>query len=60
MWPVRKKHFAFAAAALLAALLTVGAVSLARHRTFDNRWAQVRIGMSKDEVRQLLGEPDHV
>jgi len=44
----------------VALLATVCTVSLLRQRGFEDRWAKVRNGMSKDEVRQVLGEPDAI
>ncbi len=39
--------------------LRVGLGMLARHR-IETRWAQVQVGMSRDEVEALLGSPANV
>jgi hypothetical protein len=44
----------------VALILTVFAVALFRQRGFEDRWAKVHSGMSKDEVRRVLGEPDQI
>jgi hypothetical protein len=43
---------------LIAVGLSIGAVAWHRASTFEDRWEKVCNGMSKEQVRQLLGEPD--
>jgi hypothetical protein len=54
----QKRLFFAALLAPVVLLLVLVSVAEYRHRTFEVRWAKVQFGMSKDEVRQLLGEPD--
>jgi hypothetical protein len=56
----RKKLLYAALLAPLVLLLMLFSVGEYRRRTFDLRWAKVHPQMSKDEVRQLLGEPDNI
>jgi hypothetical protein len=58
----RKPAVATAALLALALLLLLPAVIGMRMRLGQvaRGWEQVRVGMSKDEVRELLGEPDSV
>jgi hypothetical protein len=43
---------------LIAVGLLIGAVAWHRGSTFEDRWAKVRNGMFKEQVREILGEPD--
>ncbi|HEV8070923.1 MAG TPA: hypothetical protein VGP76_24635 [Planctomycetaceae bacterium] len=46
---------------MLITLIAVGLlIGVAWHRTstFEDRWAKVHNGMSKEQVRRILGEPD--
>ena len=56
----RKKLLFAPFLALLVLSLVLVSVSEYRRRTFDVRWAKVHADLSKDEVRELLGEPDNI
>jgi len=60
MFSIRRRHLLLAISTAVALILTVFAVALFRQRGFEDRWAKVHSGMSKDEVRQVLGEPDQI
>jgi hypothetical protein len=60
MLRVRRKRLVLTTLAAAALLLTVCALALWRQRSFDDAWAKVHFGMSKDEVRWLVGDPDQI
>jgi hypothetical protein len=60
MFSIRRRHFLLATSTAAAVILTVCAVSVFHQRGFEDRWAKVHTGMSKDEVRQVLGAPDTI
>jgi hypothetical protein len=58
---VTRKRLLFAPfLALLVLSFVLVSVSEYRRRTFDARWAKVHSDLSKDELRELLGEPDQI
>src|SRR5580658_2302295 len=58
MAAIRKRYFFAALLAPLILWLVCSCAAGYRQRTFDAAWGRIHTGMSKDEVRQLLGEPD--
>jgi hypothetical protein len=60
MAAIRKRSLFAALLMPLVLWLLVSCAAGYRQRAFDAAWARIHTGMSKDEVRQLLGEPDTI
>jgi len=60
MVAIRKRYLFAALLAPLVLWLLCSSAAGYRQRTFAAAWARIHTGMSKDEVRQLLGEPDTI
>lgn len=56
----RKRPVFFTLLMLTVLLFAVRAIASMRDLRFEDRWTQVEVGMTKDDVQGLLGEPVQV